>query len=61
MATHAQLAAKLLRDAATFFRRLGAQNAALQEQLIDDASVYDRVADLVEQDPQATLDIGEEE
>lgn len=59
MATYAQLAAKLLRDAATFFRNVGAQNQPLQEQMNDNASVYDQVADLVEKDPLAELDIGD--
>lgn len=60
MATYAQLAAKLLRDAATFFRNVGAQNQPLQEQMNDNASVYDQVADLVEKDPLGELDIGDE-
>lgn len=59
MATYAQLAAKLLRDAATFFRNVGAQNQPLQEQMNDNASVYDQVADLVEKDPLGELDIGD--
>lgn len=56
MATYAQLAAKLLRDAATFFRNVGAQNEPLKEQMNDNASVYDQVADLVEKDPGGVLD-----
>jgi hypothetical protein len=51
MATYAQLGAKLLRDAATFFRNVGAQNEALKEQLNDNASVYNQVADLLEKNP----------
>ncbi len=61
MATHAHLAAKLLRDAATFFRNVGAQNPPLKEQMDDNASVYDQVADLVENDPMGELDIGDAE
>jgi hypothetical protein len=60
MATYAQLAAKLLRDAATFFRNVGAQNEPLKEQMNDNASVYDQVADLVEKNPMGVLDIGDE-
>jgi hypothetical protein len=60
MATYAQLASKLLRDAATFFRNVGAQNEPLREQMNDNASVYDQVADLVEKDPNGVLDLGEE-
>ncbi len=60
MATYAQLAAKLLRDAATFFRAVGAQNEPLKVQMEDNASVYDQVAALVEKDPSAILDLEEE-
>lgn len=60
MATHAHLAAKLLRDAATFFRNVGAQNPPLKEQMDDNASVYDQVADLVEQNPMGELDFGDD-
>jgi hypothetical protein len=58
MATYAQLAAKLLRDAATFFRAVGAQNEPLREQMEDNAAVYEQVADLVEKDPSGILDDG---
>jgi hypothetical protein len=60
MATYAHLAAKLLRDAATFFRNVGAQNQPLKEQMDDNASVYEQVADLVENDPMGVLDIEDE-
>lgn len=60
MTTYANLAAKLLRDAATFFRNVGAQNEPLKEQMDDNASVYEQVADLVEQDPLGEIDLGEE-
>ncbi len=60
MATYAHLAAKLLRDAATFFRNVGAQNQPLKEQMDDNASVYEQVADLVEKDPMGMLDLDEE-
>ncbi len=59
MATYAQLGAKLLRDAATFFRNVGAQNQPLAEQMNDNAAVYEQVADLLEQDPNGVLDIGD--
>jgi hypothetical protein len=59
MTTCAQLAAKLLRDAATFFRNVGAQNEPLREQMNDNAAVYDQIADLLEQDPTRVLDVGE--
>ena len=59
MATHAELAAKLLRDAANFFRNVGEQNEPLKEQMNDNADVYDQVAHLVETNPAGELDIGE--
>jgi hypothetical protein len=60
MATYAQLAAKLLRDAAIFFRNVGTQNEPLKEQMDDNAAVYDQVADLIEQDPNGVLDLDDE-
>lgn len=57
MATYAHLAAKLLRDAAVFFRNVGEQNKPLKEQMDDNASVYEQVADLLENDPMGVLDI----
>jgi hypothetical protein len=60
MATYAQLAAKLLRDAAIFFRNVGAQNDPLKEQMNDNAAVYEQVAALVERDPNGVLDMGED-
>ena len=59
--TYAQLAAKLLRDAATFFRNVGAQNEPLRDQMEDNASVYEQVADLVEKDPSGVLELDEEQ
>ncbi len=59
MATYAQLGAKLLRDAATFFRNVGAQNQPLADQMNDNAAVYEQVADLLEQDPNGVLDVGD--
>ena len=56
MPSHAQLAAKLLRDAATFFRTIADQNAPLQEQMTENASVFDQVADLVERDPTGVIE-----
>jgi len=61
MATHANLAAKLLRDASTFFRNVGEQNEPLKDQMNDNADVYEQVADLLEQDPNGELDLEDEE
>lgn len=55
MPSHAQLAAKLLRDAATFFRTIAEQNPPLKEQMNENASVFDQVADLVEGDPNGVI------
>jgi hypothetical protein len=55
MATHAQIAANLLRNAATFFRDIGGQNTELKEQMDANARTYDSVADMLEQDPNAEL------
>ena len=51
MTTHAQIAARLLRDAASFFRTLAAQNPPLEEAMTENASIFEDVAALVEQDP----------
>lgn len=56
MPSHAQLAAKLLRDAATFFRNIAEQNEPLKEQMTENASVFDQVADLVETDPGGVIE-----
>jgi len=55
MPTHAELAARLLRDAASFFRTIGEQNAPLREQMAENASVFEQVAALVERDPAGQL------
>ena len=59
MATHADLAAKLLRDAAFFFRNVGEQNPSLKAEMDDNADVYEQVASLVETDPNGDLDLDE--
>ena len=56
MATHAELAARLLRDAAQFFKTIGEQNEPLKEQMMENASVFEQVADLVENDPTGNVD-----
>ena len=57
--THIDLAARLLRDAAGFFRNVGDQNEPLKEQLDDNANVYEQVADLLERDPSGTVELEE--
>ena len=55
MPSHAELAAKLLRDAASFFRTVGEQNEPLRDQMTENADVFEQVAALVEQDPNGEL------
>ena len=52
--THAEMAARLLRDAAAFFQNLAEQNPPLKEQMDNNARVFVQVADLVENDPTGT-------
>ncbi len=61
MTTNAELAAKLLREAATIFRTLGAPDPELGGRLDEFASVYDQVADLVEQNPSGVLELAARE
>lgn len=61
MATHADLAAKLLKDAATFFRSIGDQNPEMKEQMDENADVYEQVADLLINDPTGELNIGDDD
>jgi hypothetical protein len=56
MPTHAQLAARLLRDAASFFRTVGEQNPPLKDQMNENAEVFEGVANLVEKDPTGVIE-----
>ena len=60
MPSHAEVAAKLLRDAAGFFQTVGDQNPELKEQMGQNATVFQQVAELVERDPTGELQTGEE-
>lgn len=51
MPSHAELAAKLLKDAAGFFRSLASQNADIRTQMNNNAAIYEQVAQLVLDDP----------
>ena len=55
MPTHAELAAKLLSDAADFFVTLGAQNPPLQAQMTENATVFRQMGALLNQEPQGAL------
>lgn len=56
MPTYAELAGKLMIDAATFFRTLAGQNEALKAQMIENATVFEQMATLVTQDPMGSLE-----
>lgn len=56
MPSHSALAAKLLRDAAVFFRTIGEQNEPLKLQMDENATVFEQVADLVEHDPTGIIE-----
>ncbi len=56
MPTHADLASKLLKDAATFFRTLAEQNDDLRQQMTENATVFEQMADLIQDDPQGALE-----
>lgn len=51
MTTNATLAARLLRDAANFFRTIAEQNESLNDAMTENAKIFDEVAMLVETDP----------
>lgn len=55
--THAELAVRLLRDAAGFFRNVADQNPAMAEQMNDNADVYEKVADKLALDPLAEIEL----
>ncbi len=56
MPTHSELAAKLLVDAAGFFRTLAEQNEPLKEQMSENANVFEQMAALLSQNPAGDLD-----
>jgi hypothetical protein len=51
MATHAESSARLLRDAAVFFRTIGAQNKPLEADMNDNAGVFEQMAELITREP----------
>lgn len=57
MATNAQIAAKLLRDAAEFFRSVGEQNPDMNADLERNARRYELVAGWVDARPAAECDL----
>ncbi len=59
MKTQADFAARLLREAAEFFRTISQTNENIKEQMEGNAEMYDKVADLVETDPAGIVRDGE--
>ncbi len=55
-ASHCELAARLLKDAAGFFRTLADQNEPIADQMNENANIYDQIGDLVREDPLGVLD-----
>jgi len=53
---HAELAGKLLKDAATFFLTLAEQNEPIKDQMTENANVYNQIGDLVMKEPLGILD-----
>jgi hypothetical protein len=60
MATHAKIAARLLRSAAAFFREIGGQGTPVSEQMEKNARTYEAIADLVERDPAGEMPLPSE-
>ncbi|MEM8833226.1 MAG: hypothetical protein AAGB32_01680 [Pseudomonadota bacterium] len=56
MPSHAELAAKLLRDAAAFFKTIAEQNPPLKDQMDENADVFEQVAELVETNPTGVIE-----
>ncbi len=57
MATHAELAARLLRECARFFRAVGPQQEDGQADMAAFAETCEVVAELVAEDPAAELSV----
>ncbi len=56
MPTHAELTGKLLKDAATFFRTLASQNKNLEKQMSENATVFEKMGDLIISDPTGMIE-----
>jgi hypothetical protein len=55
MPSHAELAARLLSDSAGFFRTLGSQNPDLEQQMTENAGVFEQMSTLLQEDPNGNL------
>jgi hypothetical protein len=56
MPTHAELASKLLSEAAGFFRTIAAQNPEVAKDMSENASVFAQMADLLARQPTGMID-----
>lgn len=56
MPTHAELAGKLLFDAAAFFKTLAEQNPDIQKEMTENATVFEQMAALIGNEPNGTID-----
>lgn len=56
MPSHAELASRLLLDAAGFFKSIADQNPALKTQMTENATVFEQMAALLTQNPNGALD-----
>jgi hypothetical protein len=54
--THAEFAARLLREAASIFRSIGGGDPASDDRADQFATLYEQMADLVEKDPLGKID-----
>jgi len=54
--THAAMASELLKEGAEFFRKLGEKNPPLNEQMAENARVFEGIADLVAANPLGVMD-----
>lgn len=54
--SYGELAGRLLKDAATFFRSLAEQNEPLKEQMNENADVFEQIAGLVAENPLGEAD-----
>lgn len=56
MTTIADVGADMLRAAANFFRAVAEDSPALAEQMAENATAYDNVADMLQQDPLRSIE-----
>lgn len=50
------LASKLMRDTAIFYRTLASQNMPIKDQLERNAAIYEQIADALDENPLAIMD-----